>query len=154
MEYANLKLVDHELEDQTAVHAQSAMPRPELYQPAPQVDHDRRSLDGELLRYLLRSLGTPPLRIELWNGDVVVPDDGKYVATAKIANRLTLGKLFLDPEYQFGECYSDGSMEFEGDMVAFFHRAISHDRRRRAARHRAVRNVPPARVQYPVRLAR
>jgi cyclopropane-fatty-acyl-phospholipid synthase len=86
---------------------------------APQVRAEaaQLSLDGKLMRKLLRSLGEPPVRVSLWNGDSLAPDDGKEVAHLRIASRASLLKLIVDPAYQFGECYCDGSLEVEGDMV-------------------------------------
>ena len=75
------------------------------------------SLDGRLLRFLLQSLGNPPVRVTLWTGESLLPGDGDPVAHVWIANRATLAKLVADPELQFGECYCDGSLEVEGDFV-------------------------------------
>jgi cyclopropane-fatty-acyl-phospholipid synthase len=115
MEYADLKLAG---ERPAPPLAEAAVRPPAPSQPAPETEH--RSLDSELLRYLLRSLGSPPLKIELWNGVSVAPDSGSVIATARIANRTAMWKLFLDPEFQFGECYSDGSLQIDGDLVGFF----------------------------------
>jgi cyclopropane-fatty-acyl-phospholipid synthase len=115
----NLGLVDRALDDSSVAHESAVVPAP-VKQLVRATEADRGSLDGELLRYLLRSLGNPPLRITLWNGVSVATENREIVATAKIANRVTMWKLFLDPEYQFGECYSDGTLEIEGDMLAFF----------------------------------
>jgi cyclopropane-fatty-acyl-phospholipid synthase len=116
----NLKLVDRALEDSAAGES-AAMPQLASHTAPPAMpETERRTLDGELLRYLLRSLGNPPLKIALWNGVTVLPDNGDVVATAKIGSRAAMWKLFLDPEFQFGECYSDGSLEIEGDLVGFF----------------------------------
>ncbi len=118
MEYANLKLAEERLAP--APNPAPIETRQLAPSPGPSGDPEHKSLDGELLRYLLRSFGNPPLKIELWNGASAAPENGHFVATAKIANRGTMWKLFLDPEFQFGECYSDGSLEIEGDMVGFF----------------------------------
>jgi cyclopropane-fatty-acyl-phospholipid synthase len=75
------------------------------------------SIDGRLVRYLLESLGDPPVRVSLWNGESISPGSGASVAHVRIANRASLLKLLADPEFQFGECFCDGSVEVEGDMV-------------------------------------
>ena len=77
----------------------------------------RLSIDGQLVRFLLESLGDPPVRVSLWNGESLAPAGGKEVAHLRIARRLSLLKLIIDPAYQFGECYCDGAIEVEGDWV-------------------------------------
>ena len=85
--------------------------------PAGDAGPARASIDGQLVRLLLKSLGDPPVRVSLWNGDAAGPPPGAAVAEVKISSRGTLLKLLVDPEYQFGECYSEGTVEVAGDMV-------------------------------------
>ncbi len=75
------------------------------------------SLEGRLMRRLLSSLGDPPLRITLWNGESITAGAGQAVAGLRIANRASLLKLFINPNLHFGEAYSDGLIEIEGDLV-------------------------------------
>jgi cyclopropane-fatty-acyl-phospholipid synthase len=86
---------------------------------APQVRAEpvRLSIDGQLVRLLLKSLGEPPVRVSLWNGDSLAPTAGEAVADVRIASRASLLKLVVDPAFQFGECYCDGSIEVDGNMV-------------------------------------
>jgi cyclopropane-fatty-acyl-phospholipid synthase len=77
----------------------------------------RLSIDGQLMRALLRSTGEPPVRIRLWNGDEVGCAPGDAVARVDIADRKSLLKLVVDPGYQFGECFTDGTLKVEGDLV-------------------------------------
>lgn len=77
----------------------------------------RLSIDGQLVRRLLKSLGEPPVRISLWNGDSLAPTAAEEVAHVRIASRASLLKLIVDPAFQFGECYCDGSIEVDGNMV-------------------------------------
>ena len=77
----------------------------------------RLSIDGQLVRVLLKSLGEPPVRISLWNGDSLAPAAAEEVAHVRIASRASLLKLIVDPAFQFGECYCDGSIEVDGGMV-------------------------------------
>src|SRR5688572_23912589 len=86
------------------------------------------SLDGKLLRFLLQMLGDPPVRVSLWNGETWAPPGGEPIAHVRIGNRASLIKLVADPEFQFGESYSDGTVEVEGDLVRLLEtliRAIS-----------------------------
>ena len=85
--------------------------------PEAALDAPPASIDGRLLRYLLQSLGDPPVRVSLWNGETILPAAGDQIAHVRIANRASLLKLLADPEFQFGECFCDGSVEVEGDLV-------------------------------------
>lgn len=75
------------------------------------------SLEGRLMRLLLGSLGNPPLRLTLWNGESVFTGEGDAVAGIRIADRSALLRLFINPELHFGEAYVDGSIEVEGELV-------------------------------------
>jgi cyclopropane-fatty-acyl-phospholipid synthase len=75
------------------------------------------SLDGRLLRFLLQSLGDPAIRVSLWNGETYASASGEPQAHVRIGNRASLLKLLADPEFQFGECFSEGTVEVEGDLV-------------------------------------
>ena len=75
------------------------------------------SLEGRLMRLLLGSLGNPPLRLTLWNGESVFTGEGDAVAGIGIADRSVLLRLFINPELHFGEAYVDGSIEVEGELV-------------------------------------
>ena len=80
---------------------------------------ERRSLEGRLLRGLLDSLGNPPVDFTLWNGETIAAAAGSAVASMRIADRSTLFKLLVNPELHFGDAYSDGSIEIDGDLVRF-----------------------------------
>lgn len=75
------------------------------------------SLEGRLMRCLLGSLGDPPLRVTLWNGESIFTGRGNAVAGIRIADGSALLKLFINPELYFGEAYGDGSIEVDGDLV-------------------------------------
>jgi cyclopropane-fatty-acyl-phospholipid synthase len=112
--------------------------RPLPFDTAP--DTTPASIDGRLLRYLLQSLGDPPVRVSLWNGETVSPASGDPMAHVRIANRASLLKLLADPEFQFGECFCDGSVEVEGDLVRLLETLI------RALSESASSAPPPRRV--------
>lgn len=75
------------------------------------------SIEGRLMRSLLNSLGDPPLRVTLWNGESIFTGAGGAVAGIRIADRASLLKVLVDPELHFGEAYSSGAIEVEGDLV-------------------------------------
>lgn len=78
------------------------------------------SLEARLLRRLLSSLGNPPIEFQfLWSGERVVPNGILPVEHVRIADRRMLLGLVLDPQLRFGEGYSAGRIEVEGDLVKF-----------------------------------
>ena len=77
----------------------------------------RLSIESRLLEGLLNSLGDPQIRFELWNGEMVYTGNGAPIATLRVSNRATLLKLVLNPDLNFGEGYSEGAIEIDGDLV-------------------------------------
>jgi cyclopropane-fatty-acyl-phospholipid synthase len=114
-------------------HVEESLRRPEVAT-AP------ASVDGRLLRYVLQSLGDPAMRVSLWNGETVSPASGDPVAHVRITSRASLLKLLADPEFQFGECFCDGAIEVEGDLVRLLEALI------RALSESASTAPPPRRV--------
>ncbi len=76
-------------------------------------------LERLLARYLLRAVGSPPLRLVLWNGEEIAASGAPPPARVVLRDRATFWKVLLDPNYRFGEAYSDGRLVVEGDLVAF-----------------------------------
>jgi cyclopropane-fatty-acyl-phospholipid synthase len=84
--------------------------------PAPGETHS--SLAGRLLRRLLSSFGDPPVEFVLWSGERVAPaGGGGATIRIKIHDRATLLRVLRDPQVQFGEAYSSGRVEVEGDLI-------------------------------------
>ena len=78
------------------------------------------SLEARLLRRLLSSLGDPPIEFQfLWTGERVAPNATLPVEHVRIADRRTLLGLLRDPQVRFGDAYSTGQIEVEGDLVKF-----------------------------------
>ena len=71
-----------------------------------------------LAQRLLRAIGCPPVRLVLWNGEEIAASDAPPVARVVFRDRATFWKVLLDPNLQFGDAYSDGRLEVEGDLVA------------------------------------
>ena len=81
---------------------------------------DRRSLEARLLRRLLTGFGDPPIEFELaWTGERVVPDVRQVAEKVRIADRSTLRGLLRDAQVRFGDAYSTGQIEVEGDLARF-----------------------------------
>ncbi len=69
------------------------------------------------LSRLLEQIGRPPLCIVLWNGEEILGSDKPPVAGIRIRDRRTLWKLLCSPDVEFGDGYSEGRIEVEGDLV-------------------------------------
>lgn len=74
-------------------------------------------VDRYLVRHFLTSLGNPPMSIRLWSGETMTGGSGQTLARLSIADRSSLLKLVINPNSYFGEAYSDGSIQIEGDLV-------------------------------------
>jgi cyclopropane-fatty-acyl-phospholipid synthase len=89
-------------------------------------------LDQALLSWVLRAAGNPSISVRLWNGDEFRISDGKPVACMEIRDRGVIFELLRSPSVGFGECYSQGRIEIDGDMRTFMvelTRAIRQRRR-------------------------
>lgn len=73
------------------------------------------AIDRRLLATLAEGLRGGSVRIVLWDGTSAGPSGAR--ATVRLANRRTLLGLLLDPDMVFGDGYSTGAIEVEGDLV-------------------------------------
>lgn len=81
---------------------------------------ERSSLEARFLRRLLSSLGDPPIEFHLvWSGEHVAPTAIPATERVRIADRSTLLGLLRDAQIRFGDAYSTGQIEIEGDLVRF-----------------------------------
>jgi cyclopropane-fatty-acyl-phospholipid synthase len=84
------------------------------------------AVERRLAQHVLHAIGRPPVRLVLWNGEEFAASDAAPVARIVFHDRTTFWKVVVDPSLQFGDAYSDGRVEVEGDLVAFLeavHRA-------------------------------
>jgi cyclopropane-fatty-acyl-phospholipid synthase len=75
------------------------------------------ALDRWIAGRLLQALGGPGFRVVLASGEELGSAD-PLVARVRFRGRSAIYRLALDPDFQFGELYSDGRIEVEGDLVA------------------------------------
>jgi cyclopropane-fatty-acyl-phospholipid synthase len=68
---------------------------------------------------LLKMFGSPPFEFRLWNGEQILPEGGKSIARVTIRDPSVLWGLLRNPGVRFGDGYSDGRIEIEGDLVRF-----------------------------------
>ena len=76
-------------------------------------------LDRRLLRFILGKAGNPPIRVVLWNGEEVSSAPGHPVSRVWLRDRGALWRMLANLRLGFGDAYSAGSLEVEGDLVGF-----------------------------------
>jgi len=75
------------------------------------------SAQARLLARLLRTFGDPPVELVLWNGERIRAASKAPVACVRLADRGVLLALVRDPHVAFGDLYSEGRIDIEGDLV-------------------------------------
>lgn len=78
-----------------------------------------RSICSWLLQKIHKSIGRPNVRLSLGRSETVWPVGTDVLGTVRIADWHTLAALALSPEIGFGEGYSEGRIEVQGDLVRF-----------------------------------
>ncbi len=76
-------------------------------------------LDRWMARKLLDLLGNPPLTFVLWDGGKIFSPDNPSIAKLHIHDSDVLHKLLMNPALHFGDLYSAGRIEVEGNLVDF-----------------------------------
>ena len=74
------------------------------------------ALERGLLKAMLAALGNPAVVLLAWDGEMIGGDGGDV--RLRLRDPGALYRLALDPEFQFGELYSRGRLEVEGDLAA------------------------------------
>lgn len=75
------------------------------------------NLDHLAAQKLLQFIGSPPICIVLWDGSKVSSDADKPVATMYFRDRASLYLTLLRPELHWGDLYSEGRVEVDGDLA-------------------------------------
>lgn len=75
------------------------------------------SAERWLVRTFLHAMGDPAVRIILWDGESVCTAGAEPVAAVRVENRRTLLRLIRHPDLEFGEAYTDGRLDVDGDLV-------------------------------------
>ena len=91
-----------------------------------------RAVERWLARQILRGLGSPPVRFVLSSGEEVSVSEAAPVARLVFHDRATLWKLAARPMLEFGEAYSAGRLEVEGNLLELLiavYRAVAATRR-------------------------
>ena len=74
-------------------------------------------IDQKLLAVLRRLLGPMPIAFVLRDAKNLPETGEPLIATVRIPERSTLLSMALDPEVGFGDAYSAGRVEVDGDLV-------------------------------------
>lgn len=77
------------------------------------------AFDRWCLDRIVAALPGVPVRCILWDGTARGASAPDAVATVRIHDRPTLLRLLVDPDLHFGDAYSAGRLDVEGDLVAF-----------------------------------
>lgn len=77
------------------------------------------ALDRWMARKLLDLLGQPPLAFVLWNGDEISPSGVAPKIRVQMHDSEVLHQLLINPALHFGDLYTVGRIEVEGDLVEF-----------------------------------
>jgi cyclopropane-fatty-acyl-phospholipid synthase len=106
-------------------------------------------LDRWLAQKLLEAIGHPPLGLVLWNGEEIRSESRLPTTRFRVHDRAAFYQLLGNPGLQFGDLYSVGRIEVDGDLVQFLELAYSgvrdNNRRSPLARfHRWVQRRPRA----------
>jgi cyclopropane-fatty-acyl-phospholipid synthase len=75
------------------------------------------SLDRWLVRKILQTGGNPPVRVVLWNGEEITTSPARAIGRVRLHDRDTLLKILANPDLGFGDAYSAGRLDIEGDLV-------------------------------------
>ncbi|MDE0309934.1 MAG: cyclopropane-fatty-acyl-phospholipid synthase [Acidiferrobacterales bacterium] len=87
------------------------------------------ALDRSLVRRLLDYSGNPRIDVQLWDGETISVANQESIATVKFNSRSAYRRMLTQGEIGFGDGYSDGQIEIEGELVEFLceaYRAKKH----------------------------
>ncbi len=81
--------------------------------------------DRLLLKKLLRAIGNPQVKVVLWDGRAVENhvDHSAARVSVYIRDRGALFRLISNPELNFGEMYSSGRIDVQGNLLDFLEEA-------------------------------
>ena len=91
----------------------------------PETGHsDVTTFDRWLARRIMLEAGSPPLRFALWDDQDAWAPGTEAAGRIVIRDRGALWAIVRSPELGFGDCYSAGRIEIEGDLVDVLYRAF------------------------------
>jgi cyclopropane-fatty-acyl-phospholipid synthase len=85
---------------------------------APAASHPMDRVAARVVDRMLRRTGASQVAVTLWNGTSIGATAPRF--RVRLNSRATLARVLLDPEFQLPECYADGALDIEGDLIGFF----------------------------------
>ena len=95
------------------------------HSPSASPAHNDLPWSRRIVERALRRLGNRPLAVVLWNGQEIRTSTESPIARLRFHDRMALWRVALDPRMEFGEMYSRGRIDIDGDMTEMM---ISVDR--------------------------
>lgn len=83
------------------------------------------ALERWLAHKILELTGNPPVCIVLWNGDEIAVANDQPVARLIVRDRGAMYRLILNPNLNFGDLYSVGRLDIDGDLRRFLETVYS-----------------------------
>ena len=83
---------------------------------AAQTDRQPHSYERWLVAKLMRMAGSPPIQFRLWNGEVIEPEGQEPRFVLHLLDPKAVYSLVANPNLAFGDLYSAGRLEVEGDL--------------------------------------
>jgi len=93
------------------------------------------ALNHRLMRWVLQQAGNPRISVRLWNGDEFQVTESRPVACMELKEPRAVFELLRARSVGFGECYSQGSIEIHGDLLAFANEVTAAITRKQAGRY-------------------
>jgi len=84
------------------------------------------SLEKHLMKLFLRAMSPAAIAVELWSGETLCEAKGEPEVTVRIKSRRALWGLLTNPDLNFGDRFSDGSVEIVGGLYRFIELASLH----------------------------
>ncbi|WP_372971966.1 class I SAM-dependent methyltransferase [Marinobacter sp.] len=81
-----------------------------------QADRAPHSYERWLIAKLLRMAGSPPVRFQLWNDELIEPEEGHARFTLRLTDPKALFTLVTNPNLAFGDLYAAGRLQVDGDL--------------------------------------
>lgn len=102
----------HDVDDRDAAHNRLSIPSG--------VHEGNRApfaIERWMVRKLLSLIGNPPMTLELWNGEAIAGDHPDSTYHLRLRDPGALYQLLSNPNMAFGDLYSSGRLEVDGDLA-------------------------------------
>ncbi|MEX2525879.1 MAG: cyclopropane-fatty-acyl-phospholipid synthase family protein [Gammaproteobacteria bacterium] len=83
-------------------------------------------LDQWFARKLLSYIGDPPIALVLWDNTAITPENSRTEYHVLFHDRAALWLMLPNATLKFGDCYSNGRVEVQEDLVDFLETVYRH----------------------------